>query len=213
MYIGNIITSSKIEDDNFKVCRKLETIDDSLPTLIVGWEKTKEIYGDKVSILHKKIDDKTQWTFSTKERKVDYDKDIESFMSNCYSNIGKDINYVYIDVIHDSKKKIKKIIRKIYSLKNPKVYNHLNRMIYIYGDNIVFGVDTEILSYIGIDYNKILTKLSKIPNCLFIDEKIFNIYRGIINKINGKVRLIPYIYEIENRNECFWQGNRWSNQP
>ena len=201
MYIGNIITSSKIEDDNFKVCRKLETIDDSLPTLIVGWEKTKEIYGDKVSILHKKIDDKTQWTFTTKERKVDYDKDIESFMSNCYSNIGKDINYVYIDVMHDTKKKIKKIIKKIYSLKNPKVYNHLNRMVYIYGDNIVFGVDIEILSYIGIDYNKVLTKLSKIPNCLFIDEKIFNIYRGIINKINGKVRLIPYIYEIENRNE------------
>ena len=85
--------------------------------------------------------------------------------------------------------------------KNPKVYNHLNRMIYIYGDNIVFGVDIEILSYIGIDYNKVLTKLSKIPNCLFIDEKIFNIYRGMINKINGKVRLIPYIYEIENRNE------------
>jgi len=201
MYIGNIITSSKIEDDNFKVCRKIETIDDSLPTLIVGWEKTKEIYGDKVSILHKKIDDKIQWTFSTKERKVDYDKDIESFMSNCYSNIGKDINYVYIDVIHDSKKKIKKIIRKIYSLKNPKVYNHLNRMIYIYGDNIVFGVDTEMLSYIGIDYNKILTKLSKISNCLFIDEKIFNIYKSIINKINGKVRLVPYIYELENKNE------------
>ena len=201
MYIGNIITSTKVEDSNFKVCRKLETIDDSLPTLIVGWEKTKEIYGDKVSILHKKIDDKTQWTFTTKERKVDYDKDIESFMSNCYSNIGKDINYVYIDVMHDTKKKIKKIIKKIYSLKNPKVYNHLNRMIYIYGDNIVFGVDIEILSYIGIDYNKVLTKLSKIPNCLFIDEKIFNIYRGMINKINGKVRLIPYIYEIENRNE------------
>ena len=136
-----------------------------------------------------------------KRGKVDYDKDIESFMSNCYSNIGKDINYVYIDVMHDTKKKIKKIIKKIYSLKNPKVYNHLNRMIYIYGDNIVFGVDIEILSYIGIDYNKVLTKLSKIPNCLFIDEKIFNIYRGMINKINGKVRLIPYIYEIENRNE------------
>ena len=201
MYVGNIITSSKIEDDNFKICRKLETIDDSLPTLIVGWEKTKEIYGDKVSILHKKIDDKIQWTFSTKERKVDYDKDIESFMSNCYSNIGKDINYVYIDVIHDSKKKIKKIIRKIYSLKNPKVYNHLNRMIYIYGDNIVFGVDTEMLSYIGIDYKKVLDKLSKISNCLFIDEKIFNIYKSIINKINGKVRLIPYIYELENKNE------------
>ena len=85
MYVGNIITSSKIEDDNFKICRKLETIDDSLPTLIVGWEKTKEIYGEEVSILHKKIDDKTQWTFSTKERKVDYDKDIKRFMEECYS--------------------------------------------------------------------------------------------------------------------------------
>ena len=164
MYIGNIITSSKIEDENFKVCRKLETIDGSLPTLIVGWDKTKEIYGDKVSILHKKIDEKTNWTFSTKERKVDYDKDIKSFMSNCYSNIGKDINYVYIDIIHDSKKKIKKIIKKIYSLKNPKVYNHLNRMIYIYGENIVFGVDIEVLNYIGIDYKKVLDKLSKISN-------------------------------------------------
>jgi hypothetical protein len=201
MYIGNIITSSKIEDENFKVCRKLETIDDSLPTLIVGWDKTKEIYGDKVSILHKKIDDKIQWTFSTKERKVDYDKDIKSFMSNCYSNIGKDVNYVYIDIIHDSKKKIKKIIKKIYSLKNPKVYNHLNRMIYIYGENIVFGVDIEVLNYIGIDYKKVLDKLSKISNCLFIDEKIFNIYKSIINKINGKVRLVPYIYELENKNE------------
>ena len=95
----------------------------------------------------------------------------------------------------------KKIIRKIYSLKNPKVYNHLNRMIYIYGDNIVFGVDTEMFSYIGIDFKKVLDKLSKISNCLFIDEKIFNIYKSIINKINGKVRLIPYIYELENKNE------------
>ena len=201
MYVGNIITSSKIEDDNFKICRKLETIDDSLPTLIVGWEKTKEIYGEEVSILHKKIDDNTQWTFSTKERKVDYDKDIKRFMEECYSHIGEDINYVYVDLIHDSKKKIKKIIKKIYSLSNPKVYNHYNRMIYIYGDNIVFGVYIEILHYIGIDYNKVLTKLSKIPNCLFIDEKIFNIYKGMITKISDKVRLVPYLYDIENKNE------------
>jgi hypothetical protein len=74
-------------------------------------------------------------------------------------------------------------------------------MIYIYGDNIVFGVDIEILHYIGIDYNKVLTKLSKIPNCLFIDEKIFNIYKGMITKISDKVRLVPYLYDIENKNE------------
>ncbi len=63
MYLGNIVTSSKIEDTNFKVCRKVETIKEGLPTLIVGWDKTKEIYGDRVSILHKQIDENTYRTF------------------------------------------------------------------------------------------------------------------------------------------------------
>lgn len=201
MYIGNILTSSKIEDDNFKICRKLDTIDDSLPTLIVGWEKTKEIYGDSVSILHKKIDDKTQWTFSTKERKVDYDKDLESFISSCYSNVGKDVNYIYVDLIHDSKKKIIKIIKKIYSLNELTIYNHLNRMIYIYGDNMIFGVDLEILEYIGVNKVKVIEKLKKIPNSLFIDEKIFNKYKGLITKINNNIKLLPYLYNIEKNNE------------
>ena len=51
-------------------------VDNSLPTLIVGWKKTKELFGDKVSILHKKIEDNLYWTFNEGERKVDYETDI-----------------------------------------------------------------------------------------------------------------------------------------
>ena len=78
MYVGNIVTTSKIDNENFKICRKLDTIDSNLPTLIIGWENTKELLGDKVSILHKKIDDNTFWTFSAKERLVDYEKDLKN---------------------------------------------------------------------------------------------------------------------------------------
>ena len=80
MYIGNIVTTSNLELENFKICHKLDTIDDRLPTLIIGWNKTKELVEDKVSILHKQINPKLFWTFSTKERKSEYETDLDSFI-------------------------------------------------------------------------------------------------------------------------------------
>jgi hypothetical protein len=198
MYIGNIITSSKIEDTNFKVCRKLETIQEGLPTLIVGWEKTKEIFDDKVSILHKEIDNNTEWTFSTKERKVDYDKDLSSFIQKCYNSIDDKITYIYVDPLHDSRKKVKKIIKKIFSLENPKLYIHKDRMVYLYSEGLIFGIDLEIIDFLGIDRKKVLTKLHNLSGCLLVDAEIFNKYKNIMTKINNKVRLLPYLYDIEN---------------
>ena len=198
MYIGNIVTTTKIEDTNFKVCRKVETIKDGLPTLIVGWDKVKELYGDDISILHKEIDENTQWTFSVKERKVDYEKDVIKFIHNCYNNIGKDIHYLYVDPIHDSRKKINKILRKIYSLKNPKLYIHDDRMVYLYAEGVVFGIDLEIVEYLGIDPNKVVTKLRNLSGCLLVDTEIFNKYKYIMTKINNKVRFLPYLYDKES---------------
>jgi len=37
MNIGNIVSSSKINEDNFKLFNEIESVDNSLPTLIVGW--------------------------------------------------------------------------------------------------------------------------------------------------------------------------------
>jgi hypothetical protein len=73
MNVGNIVTNSKkIDFENFKICRKIDNIDRDLPTLIIGWENVKKIYGERVSILHKRIDTFTFWTFSSKERKSEY---------------------------------------------------------------------------------------------------------------------------------------------
>ena len=198
MYIGNIVTTSKIEDTNFKVCRKVETIIEGLPTLIVGWERVKELYGDKVSILHKKICDNIEWTFSPKERRVDYEKDISKFIFNTYNSIGDNIHYIYVDPIHDSRKKINKILRKIYSLKTPRLYVHNDRMVYLYGEGMVFGVDLEVVDYIGIDTKKVVSKLCNLSGCLLVDTEIFNKYKNIMTKINNKVRFLPYLCDIES---------------
>tara|TARA_R110002126_G_scaffold17994_1_gene69403 strand:+ start:372 stop:974 length:603 start_codon:yes stop_codon:yes gene_type:complete len=198
MYIGNIVTTSKIEDPNFKVCRKVETIIEGLPTLIVGWDKTKELYGDEVSILHKEINPTTCWTFSPKERRVDYEKDVKKFIYNSYNRIGDEIHYIYVDIIHDSRKKINKILRKIYSLKNPKLYIHNDRMVYLYAEGMIFGIDLDVVEYLGIEPNRVITKLRNLSGCLLMDTEIFNKYKNIMTKINNKVRFLPYLCDIES---------------
>ena len=155
MYLGNIVTTCVIKEDKFRIYPNIESINKDLPTLIVGWDITKELMGDKVSILHKKINEKLYWTFSPKERKVDYDKDIISFKKLCYNNIGNDIPYVYLDILHGKLHINKKIIQKIYTLTDPISYISKNNMLYIFGENIMFGVDLNICVLIGIKKEQI----------------------------------------------------------
>lgn len=193
MYFGNIITNSDITIDGFRVYSKDEPIDNDLPTLIIGWELTKEMYGYNVSILHKKINVKTFWTFTPKERKVDFENDLESFKEFCYNTFGDNIPYVYLDMLYGKKPINRRIIKKIVSLDNPYIYISSNDIAYIFGDNIIFGVDLNILTYFDGKRDKILNKIKSLKNCVLIDYKIFNNYRDLLYKIKNKNRLIPYI--------------------
>ena len=111
MYVGNIVIDSKIEEENFNICSDLDTIDNDLPTLIIGWELTKNIVGDDISILHKKINQRLYWTFNQKERKVDYEVDFEKFKEICF-------NTVDLNVIEYTTLKKEKIINKVKNLNN-----------------------------------------------------------------------------------------------
>jgi len=172
MNIGNIVSSSKINEDNFKLFDEIESVDNSLPTLIVGWGKTKEIFGDKISILNKKISDNLYWTFLPTERRVDYDDDIIIFKRVCYDNFGSELSYVYIDPIHDKPQKIKKILKKIYSLNESISYFTDKNMLYILGENIIFGVNLEITEFIGIKTNSIITRVVNLRNSVLIDKLV-----------------------------------------
>jgi hypothetical protein len=193
MYVGNIVTPLDLKEDHFKICDRLESIDNLLPTLIIGWGKTKELFNDKVSILHKQIDNNLYWTFSKSERKVEYENDITIFKNICYDNFGNDIHYVYIDPFYTKLKTIKKILRKIYSLKESYSFISSTNMLYIFGDNVIFGVDLNITEYIGIPTEKIINRVNRLYESNLIENEIFNKCKDLIKKLNNKEKLVPYI--------------------
>jgi hypothetical protein len=199
MYFGNIISKTPINLEGFKNYSSEDLIENDLPTIVIGWDLVKEMYGDKVSILHKTINLKTYWTFSSKERKADYEVDLESFKELCYNSFGDNVPYVYLDILYGKKNVNKKIIKKILTLKNPYIFVSDNNMVYIYGDNIIFGIDFNILDYFYGKKEKVLRVIKNLNSAILIDSKIFNKYRDFLYKIKNKNRLIPYI--IKNGND------------
>jgi hypothetical protein len=193
MYFGNIVSDKGLCIEGFKSFSKNESIDNDLPTLFVGWDLVKEKFGKTVSILHKKIDTKIYWTFSSKERKVDFECDIEKFKELCFNNFGENIPYVYLDILYGKPKINKKIIKKILSLTESFIFIAENNMVYIFGENIIFGIDLNILEYFDNKKEKILYKINELKNSVLIDSNIFNKYRDFLYKIKNKNRLIPYI--------------------
>ena len=200
MIFGNILTTEDINIEYFNKVEDLSSIKNDLPTLIIGWEETKRIIGeDKVSILHKSINDSLYWTFNQKERKVDFEIDIINFKNICLTQIENKIKYVYVDVLHNSKRKIKKILRKILDLKTTLTYINNKNMLYIFGDNLVFGIDLNICEFIGIKKNKILNKVNGISDVTLHQNEIFNICKDLIG--NNREKIIPYIYYNGTNNE------------
>jgi len=195
MYVGNIVTSLKLDEENFNIYSDLESIDNDLSTLIIGWDNAKEFIGEDISILHKKINQKLYWTFSKKERKVDFEVDFEKFKEVCFNNFGDNIPYVYLDILHGKSKINKKIIKKILSLNNSIIYISDKNMVYIYGENIIFGIDLNIIEYSSIKKEKILNRIKNLNNNVLVTDEIFNKCKDLLYKIKYKNKLIPYIYK------------------
>jgi hypothetical protein len=87
-----------------------------------------------------------------------------------------------------------RVKRKILSLKNPVVYISENEMVYIYGENIIFGVDLNVLSLLGGKKEKVIEKVKTLENCILVDSEIFNKCKDFLYKIKNKNRYVPYIY-------------------
>jgi hypothetical protein len=190
MIFGTIISENKVDIVNYNNTDKLDLSDNSLPKLIIGKEFTKKL-GLKISILNKSINKNTFWTFSEKERKSEFNDDIELFKKHCLDNFLKNITYHYLDPFQLKFSSTKKIFQKI-KTSDGGLYYVTDKMCYIFFDNITLGVHKETIEYVGIDFNKIiklleLNKFSTLPK-----DKIFNECMGMINDNNTKV--LPFLY-------------------
>ncbi len=94
-------------------------------------------------------------------------------------------------------RKMKKVIGKIKSLSSIITYQH-GSMLYIYGDNIIFGVDLSFIEFIGLNPEKIKTKIKNIGGILLSENPIFIEYKKRVENLDNQVKFIPFLYSIEH---------------
>lgn len=197
MFVGNVISKYDIEvDQNINLVTNYDDIIEDLPTLIVGWSETSKIFPDQ-DIMDKKINDDFFWTYSKMEKRSDFEVDLDIFTKFAYEKFVSNVFYVFIDPIQYKLKKIKKILYKINSSNN--ITSYVNKeMAYICVDNLIFGVNLELLSYIGLNRDKIIIKIKEKSHNFLDSEDILIEYKGYIKKLNNEVKYIPYLYSLSN---------------
>lgn len=195
--IANIVSKNSINvSQDFNVVDSMDNIIHGLPTLIVGVDLTESLYPD-FDILDRCIEENMYWTFKKTEKRDNFNQDLDWFITKVYTDLIKKVNYVYIDMIQYKKQTLIKIVRKIYSLKNIVTFIH-NDMVYLYGDNIIFGLDLKLYKYMGMNAIKLKDKIKLISTDFLSDSEILIEYKNIVDTLNGKIRIIPYLYSIRN---------------
>lgn len=197
MKIANIVTSNSLNvDDNINIVDSMDKIIEGLPTLVTSYKWVSENYED-YDIYDKKLGDKLYWTFAKTERRDIFYNDIEEFLTIANKDLISNIKYIFVDPIHFNLSKIKKIITKIYSLPNKISFKHMD-MIYIYGDGLIFGIDLNLLNYIGINVERAENKIKKNSSVFLENDEIFIEYKNNMERLNDSVKYIPYLYSINN---------------
>jgi hypothetical protein len=200
MKIANIVTTSNISlPEQFNIVSSIDEKIDDIPTLIVGYDLTKKLFKD-FDILNRQITPNIYWTVKKTEDRDKHQDDLNWFQHKIYNQLISNVNYIIVDPIQQNKKTIKKIINKIYSLNNIISYEKYN-MIYIYSDNLIFGIDLNLLKFIGLNTNKIRQKIKKISDTYLIGNEIISYYKQYIEYLNNNVKYIPLLYYIFNKLE------------
>ena len=72
-------------------------------------------------------------------------------------------------------------------------------MVYIYGENIIFGLDLNVVKLFEGKYEKIVNKIKTLENNTLVDLEIFNKCEDLILKLKNKDKYVPYIYEYGHK--------------
>lgn len=197
MFVGNIVTHSKINIDKyFNVVDSMDNIIHGLPTLIVGWDIVKTIEPDADFIVRKLSHD-IFWTFKKTERRDIFENDLYDFIHYSYNLLINNVEYKFIDLIQLNETELKNTFKTIKNNYNVIGYIHEN-MLYIYSENIVYGLDLKLVSYLDLNLNKILNKIKSYCLVFLDNDEILIEYKDIIDMLRNEVKYVPFLYSIEH---------------
>ena len=197
MKIANIVSTTQINlPEDFNVVKSMDEIIHGLPTLIIGFDVTDKLYPN-YDVGEIKVADNVYWTTKRTENRDKHNIEVEWFKYFVYNELIKDISYIFLDPIQYNKKSFLKILKKIYFTPNKITYEHKD-MLYVYGDNFIFGIDLKLIKYIGINVEKIKRKIIKISSVFLRETDIFIEYKNIIEELDNQVRFLPFLYSKRN---------------
>lgn len=197
MKIANIFSRSNVEvPKDFNVVTSFSDIIEGLPTLIVGYDYVNDKYPD-FDITDICLGGNLYWTFKKTEKRDKYEQDLKWFISKVYADLTSELSYIFVDPLQYRGKTLIKIVKKIFSLTNVVTYSNKD-MIYIYGDNLIFGIDLKLLKYMGIDIKKIENKIKSISTVFLDQPDIFIEYKNTLSLLDNKARYLPFLYTIRD---------------
>ena len=191
--VGNIVTSEELVGipPNFNILTMeeyLKSDSNILPTLIIGWEITKNNF-DKASILRKKINPELYWTFSTTEKRKTFEEDVKKFIKRSYDDFVKGIKYFNIDPINYKINTTEELIEKIKSLAGGFAYLYSDKVVYIYHNFNLFSIDLNQLDFIGFDREKVLSKIKE--DVVLFDNGKDKDFKNELKYLN--IKYVPYL--------------------
>jgi len=189
--IANILTDGLFENDGlYNVVKEPSGLIRGIPTLVIGWEKTRVLYPE-ASIIEWKIDDDTYWTWGNRERREVQERDLVRFRKIAFGRMISSLKYVFLNVFTATDTTIGSFMKSL-SDKRKKTIYIFNNMVYIYyeGNPNIIGVSLYDVEYAGMDIKKFFRFMYSGPNNMFIKEEIPYKLR---NELKNRVYVIPYI--------------------
>lgn len=171
---------------NFIRNKETDSLKDGVTNLIVGWSLAKE-FG--ASIRNHKISDNVYWTFSSTEKRKEYETFMEEIYSIAYNNLIKDIKIKNLNPLDfETKEEYLNEVLRISEL--GKGYLYEDRL-YIYKEGVINHIDVGLLDFMSWDIiNNILGKIE------LIEDSIEN-FKEDLKYLD--IKYIPYlIYAKQN---------------
>lgn len=193
-YLANIYTKSKIDiEPFFNIVDDENKLIDGIPTLIIGWDSVKSLYGD-INILDKKVKDNIYWTFGKRERRNVMEVDVQKFKRKAMSITCNNVKYKFFNILTAKNDKKKSFYLLLKDTRHKTVFS-FNNMLYIYidGTDTVVSISLRDVEYVGGDVKKIFStlynnKFVKVAN----DNDLKDTNAKLFFKDN--IYLIPYIF-------------------
>jgi len=197
--IGVIFSEEKIKitEKRFKVVNNFDSIDFSLPVLIMGLKTIKKYYSNEFDILDKQLKDDIFWSFHKTEMRNVYQDRLYWFYEYSLRKSVNNFEYKYLNYFLLNKDEINHYHE---ILSKPDItFLNKNRFLYILIDDIVYGVDLNVLSLLkGYDISNDVINYYKNNSGFFMED--FDNYNKELTILQHKY-YVPILKKLDNEEE------------